>query len=64
MNNNYQSNSAKKQRPLSSKTKQKKNPQFYLNFQSNEEQLLLKGIKENQSASRNSNKENKSQYNE
>ena len=64
MNNNYQNNSAKKQRPLSSKTKQKKNPQFYLNFQSNEEQLLLKGIKENQSASRNSNKENKSQYNE
>ena len=64
MNNNYQSNSAKKQRPLSSKIKQKKNPQFYLNFQNNEDQILLKGKNQNQSISRNSKNENRSQFNE
>ena len=63
MNNNYQSNSAKKQRPLSSKIKQKKNPQFYLNFQNNEDQILLKGKNQNQSISRNSKNENRSQFN-
>ena len=64
MNNNFQNYKSKNQRPFSSKSKSKKNPQFFLNLPNNDEQMLLKSITQNQSTSKISSKDNKSQANE
>ena len=64
MKNNSQDFSSKNKSPFSSKSKPKKNPQFYLNLPNKDEQMVLKSIPQNQSNSKISSKDNKSQTNE
>ena len=51
MNNNYQNNNKKYQRPLSSKNKSKNNPLFYLNIPKAEEQNDINAKNDNHSLS-------------
>ena len=64
MKNNSQDFSSKNKSPFSSKSKSKKNPQFYLNLQNKDEQMVLKSIPQNPSNSKISSRDNKSQTNE
>ena len=64
MENNHQDITKKRKRPSSSKAQSRKNPQFYINLPNNEYQSLMKDKTQNQSLSKNSFKENLSQYNE